>query len=122
MPTSAIIRFIRSLRFGDPAYRTPLKGTYQWRNMFLATPGERCGGVQGTSAQVKTSYVWSSTPLFSGVVVVTKRPRQFPRPVFVLPQIYETPFTCSIDGLGFRVQKPVHAHFDGSITLHVVNL
>ena len=65
---------------------------------------------------------WNSALLFGRVVVVTKRARQFPRPVFVLPQIHETPFTRSVDRLSFRMQKTVHAHFDGPITLHVVDL
>jgi|SRR6516164_6005705 hypothetical protein len=77
----------------------------------------------GSSVQItRMEAGWNSAPLFGRVVVVTQSTRQFPRPVFVLPQVHETPFTRSVDRLSLWMQKPVHAHFDGPITLHVVDL
>jgi len=77
----------------------------------------------GSSVQIiRMEAAWNSEPRFGRVAVVTQRARQFPRPVFVLLQIHETSFTRSNDRLSFRMQKPAHARFDASITLHVVDL
>src|ERR1700688_543086 len=56
------------------------------------------------------------------VVVVADGPGNFPRAVFVLPEMNELAFA---DALGFfmsRVVEAMDAHLDGAIALHVIHL
>jgi len=55
-------------------------------------------------------------------MVVTQHARQFPNAVLALPQLDEARFTGSVGRLGFWMHKAVHAHLDGSVALHVIDL
>src|ERR1700746_1603346 len=55
-------------------------------------------------------------------MVIADDPGDFPRPVFVLPQVDEAPLADRFGILMTRMVKAVNADFHRAIALHVVNL
>jgi hypothetical protein len=55
-------------------------------------------------------------------MVVADGPGNFPRAVFVLPQMNELAFTDALGFLMSRVVETMDAHLDGAIALPVVHL
>ena len=54
-------------------------------------------------------------------MVVAEHARDLPRSIFVLPQVNELPFTVP-DLRMSRMMKPMRAHLDRAVTLHVIDL
>jgi len=55
-------------------------------------------------------------------MVVADDPCNFPRAVFVLPQMNELAFTDALGFLVSRVVETMDAHLDRAIALHVIHL
>jgi len=55
-------------------------------------------------------------------MVIADHARDFPRAVFVLPQMNELAFAHSFGVVMAGMVKPVNAHLNKAVTLHVVDL